>query len=104
VDKYVLYLIKMSLRHPERSEGPPESGTILFNLRSLTIFGMTYLGCYSNDTKKQTPWIGGIIYWMPTDGIRLSGMTKDFLAQLIRCHPGGSLHTENKQQDLGSFT
>ena len=54
VDKYVLYLIKMNLRHPERSEGPPESGTILFNLRSLTIFGMTYLGCYKNnrDSKK----------------------------------------------------
>jgi hypothetical protein len=46
VDKFAFYSINLNPRHPERSEGTPEFGSNIVNLRSFTAFRMTNLGSY----------------------------------------------------------
>jgi hypothetical protein len=46
VDKFVFLLSIMDKRHPERSEGSPDFGSIFDKLRSFATLRMTYLGSY----------------------------------------------------------
>jgi hypothetical protein len=46
VDKFGFSLTKTYLRHPERSEGSPEFGSVPGSLRSFATLRMTYLGSY----------------------------------------------------------
>jgi hypothetical protein len=48
VDKFGFSLTKTYLRHPERSEGSPEFGSVPGSLRSFATLRMTYLGSYSS--------------------------------------------------------
>ncbi|WP_222845441.1 hypothetical protein, partial [Legionella genomosp. 1] len=41
-------------RHPERSEGSPESGSVLSSLRSFATLWMTYLGSFNAYTEKNS--------------------------------------------------